>query len=204
MKVWFLFLLPFCLAFGNSPHLPTLYRSLDPQSISQLFAFYHLYPHSEEGNRALSDAWELMHKHRDERRHLEGELVLPAMEIDSVISLVNKQPFESDVSLSEDQLEVIETVSDHLANRKLKGHWVWDIDELIALPTTEIDLSHALLLYQFEGDKLQVRQYEATLDLIALQILARLPIGASDEEKVKAISHFIFHEKRFRFPPHSR
>ena len=33
--------------------------------------------------------------------------------------------------------------------------------------------------------------------------LARLPIHATDEEKIRAISHFIFHEKRFRFPPHS-
>ncbi|QVL58214.1 MAG: hypothetical protein KFB93_03800 [Simkaniaceae bacterium] len=205
MKALFLLLLPtiFLSAEISDAHLTTLYRSLNPESISELFAFYHLYPHTREGEKALSDAWELMHKHRSEKHHLEGNLVLPAMEIDSVISLVNKQPFETDIELTEDQLEMIEMVSDHLSNRKLKGHTIWKKEELFKLPPEEIDLSHALLLYQFEDDPLKVRQYEATLDLIALQILAHLPIGATDLEKIDAISHFIFHEKRFRFPPHS-
>lgn len=205
MKKLLLFIIPMVFIAAKMPevHLNTLYRSLDPQSISQLFAFYHLYPTTGQGKQALSDAWELMHKHRSERRYLEGELVLPAMDIDGVISLVNKQPFETDIELSEDQLEMIESVSDHLANRSLKGHYVWKKDTLFSLPAEEIDLSRALLLYQFENDPLKVRQYEASLDLIALQILARLPIHATDEEKIRAISHFIFHEKRFRFPPHS-
>lgn len=205
MKKLLFLLLPFVFALAeiSKAHLTTLYRSLDPQSISELFAFYYLYPKTEQGERALSDAWELMHKHRSERRLLKGELLLPAMEIDSVISLVNKQPFEADSELREDQLEMIEMISDHLSNRKLKGHTVWKKEELFDLPPEEIDLSHAILLYQFEDDPLKVRQYEATLDLIALQILARLPLEASDSEKIRAISHFIFHEKRFRFPPHS-
>jgi len=202
-------------------HLTTLYNSLDPRSISQLFAFYHLYPDSSEGKQALSNAWELMHSHRKEKKYLEGELaciafprageksrlVLPAMEINSIIALVNKQPFETDIHLDEDQLTLIETISDHLSNRRLKGFTVWDKESLTALPSEEIDLARALLLYQFEDDRLEdrlkVRQYEATLDLISLQILARLPLGASHEEKINAINHFIFHEKRFRFPPHS-
>lgn len=198
-----LLIFPAMLWSTSDVELTTLYNSLDPRSISQLFAFYHLYPESSQGKRALSDAWELMHRHRSEKEYLKGALVLPAMEIDSVIALVNKQPFESDIQLKEDQLELIEHVADHLANRKLKGHAVWDKESVIALPNEEIDLSHALLLYQFEDDPMQVRQYEATLDLIALQILARLPLNATNEEKIRAISHFIFHEKRFRFPPHS-
>lgn len=203
---WVIFFLSSCaFAFGDlsEAHLDTLYRSLDPQSISELFAFYHLYPNSAQGEKALANAWELMHKHRSERRLLRGDMVLPAMEIESIISLVNKEPFETDIKLNEEQLEIIEATSDHLANRKLKGHTVWKKEELFDLPPDEIDLSHALLLYQFEGDPLKVRQYEATLDLIALQILARLPLEASPEEKIEAISHFIFHEKRFRFPPQS-
>lgn len=205
MRKLLLFFIPFVSVFGDlsQAHLDTLYRSLDPESISELFAFYHLYPETEQGKRALGSAWELMHKHRSERRLLKGDLILPAMEIDSVISLVNKQPFETDVELSEDQLEIIETVSDHLANRNLKGHSVRKKEELFSLPAEEIDLSHALLLYQFEEDPLKIRQYEAMLDLIALQILARLPLEATARDKIDAISHFIFHEKRFRFPPHS-
>lgn len=205
MKAFFLLILPtiFATAEISDAHLTTLYRSLNPESISELFAFYHLYPQTNQGVNALSDAWELMHKHRDERHQLEGNFVLPAMEIDSVISLVNKQPFEADIELTEDQLEMVEMISDHLSNRRLKGHAIWKKEELSKLPPEEIDLSHALLLYQFEEDPLKVRQYEATLDLIALQILAHLPLEATDLEKIEAISHFIFHEKRFRFPPHS-
>lgn len=200
----FLFLPP--LLWGTSlsdARLTTLYNSLDPYSISELFAFYHLYPDAPQGRQALSDAWELMHRHRSERQSLKGTLVLPAMEIDSVIALVNKQPFETDIALDDAQLSLIENISDHLSNRKLKGYREWDKKVLMALPSEEIDLSHALLLYQFEDEPLKVRQYEASLDLIALQILARLPREASHEEKIRAISHFIFHEKRFRFPPHS-
>ncbi len=205
MKKLLILFLPFAFVFAemSEAHLTTLYRSLDPLSISELFAFYQLYPKTEQGKKALSDGWELMHKHRSERRLLKGELVLPAMEIDSVISLVNKQPFETDIEMSEEQIEMIEMISDHLSNRRLKGYRVWKKEELFNLPPEEIDLSHALLLYQFEDDPLKARQYEAALDLIALQILARLPLEASDHEKIRAISHFIFHEKRFRFPPHS-
>ncbi|MDN3509143.1 MAG: transglutaminase family protein [Candidatus Neptunochlamydia sp.] len=205
MKALLFFLLPtlFLTAELSDARLTTLYRSLNPESISELFAFYHLYPNTKEGLQALSDAWELIHKHRTEKELLKGNLILPGMEIDSIISLVNKQPFETDVALSEQQLEIIEMISDHLSNRKLKGHFVWKKEELFTLPPEEIDLSHALLLYQFEDDPLKVRQYEATLDLIALQILAHLPVGATDLEKIDAISHFIFYEKRFRFPPHS-
>ena len=204
MKKWLLILfLPAMLFSAPSSNLTTLYNSLDRYSIAQLFAFYHLYPDTSQGKQALSDAWELMHHHRTEKKYLEGDLVLPAMEIDSIIALVNKQPFETATLLDEEQLSLIENISDHLSNRKLKGFSVWDKNALIALPSKEIDLSHALLLYQFEDDPLQVRQYEASLDLIALQILARLPINASHDEKIRAINHFIFHEKRFRFPPHS-
>lgn len=205
MKCFFLFLACFGLAFGefSQPHLETLYRSLDPESIAQLFAFYHLYPETPLGEKALASAWELMHKHRSERLLLKGNMVLPAMKIDSIISLVNKEAFETDIELSEDQLEIIETVSDHLANRKLKGHTIWKKEDLIGLSPEEIDLSRALLLHQFEEDPSKVRQYEAMLDLIALQILAKLPLEATEREKIEAMSHFIFHEKRFRFPPHS-
>lgn len=199
----FLLSLVFLSAELSEKELTTLYRSLDPESISQQFAFYHLYSETELGQKALANGWNLMHRHRKERRDLDKNLVLPAMEIDSIIALVNKEPFETNIVLSDKQLEAIEMISDHLANRKLKGHFVWNKEDLFPLKSEEIDLSRALLLYQFEGEPLKMRQYEAILDLIALQVLARLPDGASDEEKIRAISHFIFYEKRFRFPPHS-
>jgi len=205
MRIFFLFLLPALILKGEISKSPltTVYRSLNPESISELFAFYHLYPNTKEGAQALSDAWQLMQKHRSQKPLLKNSLILPEIEINSIISLVNKKPFEKRIELPEDQLEIIERVSDHLSNRKLKGHFIWKKEELLTLPSEEIDLGRALLLYQFEEDPLKVRQYEATLDLIALQILAHLSLGASNLEKINAINDFIFYEKRFRFPPHS-
>jgi regulator of sirC expression with transglutaminase-like and TPR domain len=93
-----------------------------------------------------------------------------------------------------------------LPNRKLKGSSIWTREEALELSQDEVDLARGLLLYQFEpSDKLksEILQYEATLDLMALEIRARLPTWASDLEKIHAINRFIFEEKRFRFPPHS-
>ena len=204
LKAWIVcILLPVTLFSNPSPDLTTLYNSLDRHSIAQLFAFYHLYPDTSQGKRALSDAWELIYYHKKEKPTLEEAIVLPEIEINAMIALVNKQPFETITPLTESQLSFIEKVSNHLSNRKLKGFTIWDKNLLFTLPLEEIDLARALFLYQFENDPLKVRQYEANLDLIAIQILARLPLHASHEEKIYAINHFIFNEKRFRFPPHS-
>jgi len=187
-------------------HLNTLYHSLDQASIAELFAFYHLYPQTEQGQSALTDAWTLMNLHRPEQNRLDGNLALPAMDLEAIIALVNKETFEPSIILTEEQLKTIEQVSDHLHNRQLKGFTVWTREEVLSLPAQEIDLARALLIYQFdeaEDKSLQIRQYEASLDLMTLQILARLPLNATDEEKIHAINQFIFHEKRFRFPPHS-
>ncbi|MFS8563459.1 MAG: hypothetical protein LVR00_03680 [Rhabdochlamydiaceae bacterium] len=78
-----------------------------------------------------------------------------------------------------------------------------DKKEVLALPPEEIDLSRGLLINQFNENKESIRQYEASLDLMALQILARLPHGASPITQIQAINRFIFQEMRFRFPPHS-
>ena len=74
------------------------------------------------------------------------------------------------------------------------------------LAPEEIDLSRGLLLFQFDDKEEvqeEIKQYEAILDIMALQIAARLSPHPTDEEKIEAINHFIFHEMRFRFPPHS-
>lgn len=205
--VFLLLLLPSLLVGQPSElHLNTLYHSLDRYSIAELFAFYHLYPETAQGKNALVDAWKLMNLHRPKESQLDENLTLPDMDLQSIISFVNKQSFEPSVVLSDDQLKTIEKVSDHLSNRKLKGFSAWTKDDVIALPVEEIDLARSILIYQFEDAKdpmLQIRQYEASLDLMALQIMARLPPHASDEDKIHAINAFIFHEKRFRFPPHS-
>lgn len=206
MKKYILFFF-FPIILHASPksddELTVLFNSLDPYSISEHFAFYHLYPNSIQGKASLSNAWKLLYCHRNDKNSLPESLIFPSMEIDSIINLVNKQPFDSEVYLDKNSLIVVENISDHLANRKLKGYYVWDKESIAILPEEEIDLARALLLYQFENDRIKIRQYEASLDLIALQILARLPSKATDKEKIRAINQFIFEEKQFRFPPHS-
>lgn len=196
----------FLIATPSDLQLKTLYHSLDRHSIAELFAFYNLYPKTSEGKKALDDAWQLMNKHRPKEHLLKETLVLPTMDLKAIIALINKQPFEPSISLSNEELSVIEKVSDHLHNRKLKGFYIWDHEDAIDLPADQTDLARTLLIYQFEkapDKKLQIRQYEASLDLMALQILSYLPLNATDEEKIQTINQFIFHEKRFRFPPHS-
>ena len=50
-------LIPLSL-FGSA--LGSLYSTLDPTSVAQHFAFYELYPNTQEGREALKHAWELL------------------------------------------------------------------------------------------------------------------------------------------------
>ncbi len=181
---------------SSAAQLSTLKSSLDPTSISQLLAFYQLYPDTEQGQKALSDAWRLMGQSSS------SPLEFPELDLQPLISLVNRQPLDDPPQLSDKSLNLIDAIGDKLFNRRLKGYNVWSKEDCQKLSSDEIDLARTLLLYQFD-DHLSIRRYEATLDLMALQILARLKAGAADEEKVRAINDFIFHEMRYRFPPHS-
>lgn len=188
--------------------IKSLYSTLDPHSIAQLLAFHELYPESAEGERALQRAWQLLCGSTIPQHT--ASLMLPKPELQGIIALVNRHPLESVVKLTEEQLSLVENIGRRLANRSLKGAHIWTQEALKALPHEEIDLSRALLIEQFTIDgqnlpefKEQVRQYEASLDLMALQILARLPDTPSDEQKLKEMNRLIFHEMQFRFPPHS-
>ena len=184
--------------------IKTLYRSLDRYSIAQHLAFYDLYPETKEGKLALHRAWELLSG---------GQLPsdqtvtsLPKLDIQAIISLVTRQSFDSPIKLTEEQLQLIEKTAERLHNRSLKGHRAWNKDEILALTPNEVDIARGLLLFQFdqqENLKEEIRQYEATIDLMALQIQARLSSNATDEQKIHEINRFIFQEMQFRFPPHS-
>jgi regulator of sirC expression with transglutaminase-like and TPR domain len=194
------FLFPICV-FGSA--LSARYSTLDPTSVAQHFAFYELYPESAEGKAALTHAWAL----------LSGEcgapcnpgMSFPTLDARPIISLMNRSS-QSGPILEEHQLDVIERLAQQLPNRKLKGHSVWSREDLLALNPEEIDLARGLLIADFgetAEDRLKIRSYEATLDLMALQILARLPPEATSLDKVRTINDYIFSELRFRFPPHS-
>lgn len=183
--------------------LSALYSTLDPTSVSQHFAFYELYPKTPEGKEALKHAWELLSGGCTD---WDPEMVLPSIDPQPLINFVNRSTQDSASTLNEEQLAVTSKLSRHLLNRKLKGFGIWDETALHKLPIEEIDLARGLLLAEL-GSGCEIRSkilsYEANLDLMALQIYARLPHGASPKEKIRAISDYIFSEMRFRFPPHS-
>jgi tetratricopeptide (TPR) repeat protein len=184
--------------------LKSLFNSLDPLSVSQHLAFYELYPDSKEGKDALKRAWQLLNK-----GPLPDDTVatsLPKVDIQAILSLVTRQSFDPPIKLNQDQLELIEKIASRLHNRKLKGHQVWSKEEVLQLAVDEVDLSRGLLIFQFDealDPKDEIRQYEASIDLIALQINARLSDNATHEDKIREINRFIFQEMQFRFPPHS-
>lgn len=183
--------------------LSALYSTLDPTSVSQHFAFYELYPKSLEGKQALKHAWELLSGGCND---WDPELVLPTLDPEPLIQFVNRSSQESSPLLNEEQLAVIEKLSRHLLNRQLKGFGVWEPQELIELKPEEIDLARGLLLADLGNSpeaKQKIRSYEAHIDLMALQIYARLKEEATPLEKLRAINDYIFSEMRFRFPPHS-
>ncbi|MEM7174597.1 MAG: transglutaminase family protein [Chlamydiota bacterium] len=184
----------------------TIYTTLDPHSISQLLAFYSLYPEEAAGQRALKRAWALLQRHRKETIAF-SPLIFPPVDLAAMIAVVNPTFFTSPVkSLTKSQLQMIEKIADHLSNRRLKGFSALNKAALVSLPSEEIDLARALLIYAFDEDEAKldkIRTYEANLDLMALQILAYLPLNASDEAKIQAINRLIFYDQKFRFPPHS-
>jgi regulator of sirC expression with transglutaminase-like and TPR domain len=179
--------------------LSALYSTLDPTSVAQHFAFYELYPETVEGRNSLKHAWTLLAGGCG--AECNPDLVLPTLDARPIIALVNRSNHEMPV-LPETQLAAIEKLGKNLPNRKLKGHRARTIEELLKLEPAEIDLARGLLIADGVSE-LKARNYEASLDLMALQILARLKPDATPIEKIKTINEYIFSELRFRFPPHS-
>lgn len=190
-------------AVPSENKLKTLYNRLDPTSISKHLAFYELYPATPWGQKALQEAWHLLTGHRSTPYSLLSPLPLSETLIQTLVAAVNKPIDRALAPLDEETLHLFRALSSRLAHDSLKGHHIWSEEELITLKTEEIDLARAVFLTQFGSDKKQIQSYEALIDLMALQILARLPKNASPEQKIAAINRFIFEEMEFRFPPHS-
>lgn len=183
-----------------------IYSSLDPLSISEYLAFYQLYPHTPEGQKALKDSWDLLNKHGPIQKMPLNALPNVKSAIESLIALINKEPNAETPKLSFDDLILVNKLCNHLGNRKLKGYQAKTEQEVIALEPHEIDVGRGLFLSQL-GDlpdaMNQLQSYEAMLDLMALQILTKLPENAAPEQIIRTINYFIFNEMGFRFPPHS-
>lgn len=188
---------------GFASPLSSLYSTLDPSSVAQHFAFYELYPKTPEGREALKHAWELL---SGGFSGADPELILPTLDVQPILSLVNRSSREDAPVLNSEQLDVIGKLSRHLGNRKLKGFGLWEQEAILKLPSQEMDLARTLLIAEIgsrEDARRKIQSYEASLDLMALQIMARLPPDAGPLEKIRAVNDYIFSEMRFRFPPHS-
>lgn len=177
--------------------LTTLYARLDPSSVAEHFAFYELYPQTYQGRQALKHGWELLTGSED------PQFVLPDLDIQPLVALVNRAESTPTQVLPEEQLAAIDQIARPLANRRLRGFQCPDIATLQRLGEEEIDLARGLLLAEGNHSLEEIRSYEATLDLMALQVLARLTPEATEVQKIRALNDYIFHEMRFRFPPHS-
>lgn len=183
--------------------LKTLYNSLDPTSVSQHLAFYELYNQRTWGQQALKDAWQLLSGTPFNQQWLSRPLSLSNNAIDALVAMVNKPTNQELILLDEETLQVFAQLAKRLHHVKLKGHYVWSEEEVLALPIEEIDVARGLFLSQFGSDRQSILSYEALIDLMALQILARLPKNATPQNKIVTINSFIFDELGFRFPPHS-
>jgi len=189
------------LAATSPKQLQALYSSLDAQSITQQLAFHQLYSQSSQGKKALQKAWQLMAGSNE-------DLPLPviSMPVDAIIDLANRRDNTATPTLSDDLLSLIEKASSHLPHKNLKGHLATTEAQVLQLSNDEIDCARALFLSQFTDQEdaiKKIRYYEAVLDMMAMQILAKLPDNATPYDKIDEINRFIFDEMWFRFPPHS-
>lgn len=195
-KMLFLF---FCVVscFLNAD-AKSQYEGLDPTSISQHLAFYELYKDNPLGQKALKHAWKLLSGKED----VTVPLQFPTT-ADAFLSLINLSEKTNKQEIDDQALSFLNEICKELPNRKLKGHKVETIAELLSLNPNEIDLARSLLIAQGEKDARTIALFEAGLDLMALQVLSRTPIFSSSQAKVEAINDLIFFELGFRFPPHS-
>jgi tetratricopeptide (TPR) repeat protein len=190
----------------STTKLKVLYNSLDPNSISQHLAFYDLYKNFPEGKNALQYAYQLL---SGKQQVIPNQINLPPSinsSIQAIIGLVNKHSTDNLIELADSELAFIDQLAKSLPNRFLKGYHATNEEEVLALPPSEIDLARGILLSQIGSDPESLRKiksYEAAIDLMALQILARINLTDDPKTKIRAINRFVFEEMGFRFPPHS-
>lgn len=202
----YLFFSIFCFADVEEKKIQVLFNSLNRKSFSELLAFYELYPDTVYGKQSLDLLFSLIKKKPSDSFSLVENIFLPKLDISSLIAIVNKEPYEKPEKLTSTELLLLDNLCSHLGNRKLQGHYVTTTQEIISLPSDQIDIARALLIYQCmneEDPAIEIKRYEAVLDLMALQIESRLPLLCKDKDKISAINQYIFHEMQFRFPPQS-
>lgn len=191
------------LSAETDAHIKMLYSSLSPTSISQHLAFYQLYGETLYGQKALQDAWMLLGRGK---AHGSAEMLSRFPEVTgSLVALINQKEDDT-IILKDSEIALIDELAASLPNRRLKGYKATTEEEVIALPPEEIDLARGVflsLLEEMPNGWEKMRSYEALLDLMALQVLARIPINATPQDKIRAMNELVFFELGYRFPPQS-
>jgi len=203
-RIIFLFLFSCTFLSARMEDVEALYSLQDPKCLTKLLAFYHLHKENQYGKKALEKAFSLINVHREKPIELNAIPLFHRIDLDTFLSSLTKQPEEKLKPMSKEQLRFISKISDHLKHRKLEGHKATSTEEVLKLPINQVDLARSIFLSQYGKDQMDmILSYEATLDLFALSILARLDKDPTPRQIIEKISYFIFYEMLFRFPPHS-
>lgn len=196
--------MPIMACYGQVTSRAALFASLSPNSLRQLVSFYYLYPETPEGEKAKESIFYLLSKHQDFVDTSKALPSLPSLPIETILSFSLKPETENSAKLNEESIAFINRFSTLLANRSLKGHLIRHKEESLDLPANQIDIARSILLYHYENEPEKILQYEAIIDWMTLEILAKIDRYSPPEDKIEAINNFLFHELRYRFPPQTK
>lgn len=188
MKIKIIFSLFFLSFIFSSPS--SLYKSINPKSISKHLIFYKLYPDTKEGKMALEDAYNLLNT-KVEKNSLFN------ININFLVDIILRK--KKIKKIDEKDLKIIEKISKDLKNRKLKTFNKTKEELFLNAKPKEIDIARAIFIAQNKSLE-EIKYYEAYLDLLSLQIKAMFDKNMPDIEKIKTINNFIFFDMQFKFP----
>lgn len=178
-----------------------LYQTLDPHSLSQLSAFCLLHSDSVKGKQSFQKLLKLLGQDG-------SKLSMPPEQLCSLLLTLEGSSRNPKELLTAEEVAIIRMLSSHFLNKKLTGYRVYEEAFFWDLAEKQFDLGSSLLAELFiksSEDKKRhiIEHYDALLDLMALHIFVQLSEGATDQEKVEAITNYLFHEQGFCFPSRS-
>ena len=191
---------------STASYRQTLLARIPPSSLRQLLAFASLYRETPEGAAALKQAWAILST-QVSCQESENHPPLPpnfGLIATSLVKLVQPAFSLSGTlpEISNETICLIDHIGASLPHRRLKGHTATSLEQLKELPSEEIDLGRALVLIDKECPS-TMTPVEAALDVLALEILSKVGNGATDEQKISALTNLLFDDLAIRFPPES-